>query len=426
MNLSIINGRLIDPAGDLDRIAALHVAGGRMVAIGEAPLDFKADRVIDAAGLVVIPGLVDLSVRLREPGYEYKATLESELGAAVAAGITSLSCPPDTDPPLDEPGLVEMLKHRARQLQLAHVYPLGALTVGLRGENITEMAELHDAGCIGFAHADAALRDTNLLYRALQYASTFGFPVWLRPQDPYLARDGVAHDGEVATRLGLPGIPATAETVAMATILLLVRETGARVHLCRLSSAGAVDMVRQAKRDGLAVSCDVSINHVHLTDFDIGFFDANAHLVPPLRSQRDRAAIRAGLLDGTIDAVCSDHTPVDEDGKQLPFGESEPGAAGMELLLSLMLRWAEQDKLSLPRALAKVTAAPAQLLGLPVGRLVVGAPADLCIFDPEAYWQVLPETLRSSGKGTPFLRQEVSGRVRYTLVEGDVVFQAAD
>jgi dihydroorotase len=336
-NIEISGGRVIDPAQRLDGTATVYVADGTVASIGSQPDGWRADRVIDAAGCLVTPGFVDLAARLREPGLEHKATLESELAAAAAGGVTSLACPPDTDPPLDEPGLVEMLKHRARVVRKAHVYPVGALTLGLNGQTLTEMSELAEAGCVAFSHADVPLPDTQMLFRAMQYAGTFGHRVWLRPQDAHLARGGVAHDGEVATRLGLPSIPVSAETIALATIFALVRETGVGVHLCRLSSANGVAMVRTAKAEGLPVTCDVAVHHLHLCDVDIGWFDAQANLMPPLRGTRDRAALRAGVIDGTIDAICSDHAPVDDDGKQVPFGESEPGATGLELLLPLAL-----------------------------------------------------------------------------------------
>jgi len=423
MNIHIKNGRLIDPKNKLDAQQDVYVASGRVIAIGKAPASFTADKIIDATGMVVVPGLIDLAARLREPGYEYKATLESEMDAAVAGGITSLACPPDTDPPLDEPGLVEMLKHRARALNQAHVYPVGALTYGLKGAELTEMAELADAGCMAFSQADAALTDTRVLMRAMQYAATFGFGVWLRPQDSFLARNGVAHDGEVATRLGLPSIPACAETIALATMLKLARETGVRLHICRISSAEGVEMVREAKKQGLELTCDVSMNHTHLSEMDIGYFDSNCHLVPPLRSQRDRAALRAGLLDGTIDAMCSNHSPVDEDAKQLPFAEAEAGATGLELLLPLVLKWAEQEKIALSDAIAKVTVQPARILAVDAGHLTVGAAADICIFDLKKYWKIEPVALKSQGKNTPFIGLELQGKVRYTLVNGQVVYQ---
>src|SRR3990167_8823778 len=261
MKIHIKNGRLIDPASGTDARQDVFIAAGKIVAIGAPPHGYSANRTLDASGLVVCPGLVDLAVRLREPGFEYMATLESEMSAAAAGGVTSLACPPDTDPPLDEPGLVEMLKHRAKNLSRAHVYPIGALTQGLRGERLTEMAELNDAGCVAFSQADAPLTDTRVLLRAMQYAATFNFSVWLRPQDSFLAKNGVAHDGEVATRCGLPVIPVCAETIALSTMLSLAQETGAKLHVCRLSSAAGVEMVRAAKQQGLAVTCDVSMNH---------------------------------------------------------------------------------------------------------------------------------------------------------------------
>lgn len=421
MKIQIKSGHLIDPKNGIDAVMDVFIAAGKIVATGAVPNGFQANRVIDAKGLVVCPGLVDLSARLREPGFEYKATLESEMDAAVAGGITSLACPPDTDPPLDEPGLVEMLKHRARSLNQARVYPIGALTQGLKGARLTEMAELRDAGCVAFGQSDAPLTDTLVMMQAMQYAATFGFGVWLRPQDVSLANDGVAHDGEVATRLGLPAIPVCAETIALSNIVLLARETGARIHLCRLSSAEGVAMVRAARQQGLSITCDVAINHLHLSEMDIGFFDSNCHLVPPLRGLSDRDALRAGLRDGTIDAVCSDHAPVDEDAKLLPFGEAEVGATGLELLLPLTLKWALEMKMPLSAALAKITVEPARILGVDAGHLSAGTAADLCIFDPNQYWKVEAAALKSQGKNTPFLGMELQGRVKYTLVDGSIV-----
>jgi dihydroorotase len=423
MKILIRNGRVIDPRHGVDRVQDVYIAAGRIVALGTEPAGFHANRVIDANGLIVCPGLVDLAARLREPGLEHKATLESELKAAAAGGVTSLACPPDTDPPLDEPGLVEMLRYRARTLNLCRVYPIGALTQGLAGERLAEMGVLHESGCLAFSQADAPLVDTQLLLRALEYAATFGFAVWLRPQDPFLAKDGVAHDGAVAARLGLRPIPACAESVALAAILLLVRATGARVHLARLSSREAVDMVRRAKHDGLPITCDVSINHLHLCDEDIGWFDANCRLVPPLRGTEDRAALRAALAEGTVDALCSDHAPVDDDAKQLPFGEAAPGATGLELLLPLTLKWAAEANIPLVRALARVTSDPARILGIDRGHLAPGASADLCLFDPEATTPIHADRLRSQGRNTPFLGATLPGRVVMTLLDGHVVFE---
>jgi len=424
MKIRISNGRVIDPMSARDEVVDIYVAAGKIVGIGAAPADFHANRTLDASGLVVCPGLVDLSVRLREPGFEYRATLESEMLAAAAGGITSLACPPDTDPPLDEPGLVEMLKFRAKNLPGPRVYPIGAMTQKLEGKMLTEMAELTEAGCRAFTQADAPMANNQVLLRAMEYAATFGFSLWLRPQDVALARGGVAHDGAVASRLGLPGIPVLAETVALATILQLARETGARIHLARLSARASIAMVRAAKAQGLAVTCDVATPHVHLSENDLVSFDSHLHLVPPLRSLRDRDAIREALRDGSIDALCSDHTPVDEDAKQVPFGESVPGASGVELLLPLTLKWAREMGVPLMQAIDLISWKPAQILGVPGGNLAVGSYADICIFDEAAEWIVTPQALTSQGDNTPFLKHPMQGRVRYTLIDGHIDFEA--
>lgn len=431
MNLEIKNGRLIDPANGVDRIASLYIADGKVAGIDAAPAGFTPQRTIDASGKLVIPGLVDLAARLREPGFEHRGTLESELRAALAGGITSLVLPPDTDPTLDEPGLVEMLKHRARQIDQVNLYPLGAMTVGLKGEVITEMAELTEAGCIAFSQADTPVLDTNVVLRAMQYARTFNYALWLRAQDPWMSRGGVAASGAYASRLGLSGVPVQAETIAIHTLLELQRTSGARLHVCRLSSAAGIELVRAAKREGLPVTCDVSANHVHLTDVDIGYYDSNFRLDPPLRGQRDRDAIRAGLADGTIDALCSDHTPVDDDDKMMPFAEAQPGATGLELLLSLTLKWAQDAGVPMLDAVARVTSDPARIVCAssaavpPCGQLGIGVAADICIVDPQASWQVTRESLLSQSQHTPFLNMELPGRVMATIVRGHVAWEAS-
>jgi len=434
MKILIKGGRVIDPASGRDEVTDVLIASGRIVSIGRAS-ELPADRVFDAAGLVVAPGLVDLAARLREPGQEHEGMLESELAAAAAGGVTSLVCLPDTDPVLDEPGLVEMLKFRARKLSRCRLFPLGALTRKLEGQALTEMAELTEAGCVGFSQADVAVSDTLVLQRALQYASTYGYTVWLRPLDAWLGK-GVAAQGAVATRLGLSGVPVTAETVALHTLFELVRTTRARVHLCRLSSAAGVALLRAAKSEGLPVTADVSINSLHLTDVDIGYFNPDMRLTPPLRQGADRDALRSALADGTVDALVSDHNPVAEDMKNLPFGEAEPGATGLELLLSLALRWGQDSGLTLPATLARVTQAPVCVLGEAIGslatsagRLVEGGVADVCVFDPAAQWSVTPAVLASQGKHTPFSFASTGmllpGQVRATLVAGTVAFEAS-
>ena len=430
MSVLIKGGRVIDPASGLDAIADVAVADGRVVGIQTIPADFRPSQILEASACVVAPGLIDLAARLREPGHEHARMLESEMAAAVAGGVTRLVCPPDTDPVLDEPGLVEMLRFRSEKLNLARLHPLGALTRKLAGDTLTDMVELSEAGCVAFSQAELPLANTLVMQRAFQYASTFDFAVWLRAQDFYLGR-GVAASGALATRMGLSGVPVAAETIALHTIFELMRATGVRVHLCRLSSAAGVALVREAKREGLRLSCDVSINSLHLIDGDIGYFDSRARLNPPLRQQRDREALQAGLAEGTIDALVSDHTPVDEDAKALPFAESEAGATGLELLLSLSLKWGAQRGLSLAQSLAPICSGPAKVLGPSlgaqsegVGRVQVGALADLCVFDPAAAWTVGADSLRSQGKHTPFSGYELPGRVRYTLVGGRLAFRA--
>ena len=431
MKILIKNGRVINPASGLDTVVDVAVAAGRIVSLRGAPEGFAPNKTLDARGCIVAPGLVDLAARLGEPGHEHEGMLESEMAAAAAGGVTSLVCPPDTDPVLDEPGLVEMLRMRAEKLHGARVFPLGALTRNLQGEVLTEMAELTEAGCVGFSHADVALGNTQVLQRALQYAATFGYTVWLRPQDMHLGR-GVAASGPLATRLGLAGVPVAAETIALFTIFELMKSTGARVHLCRLSSAAGVQLVREAKSAGLPVTCDVSINSLHLTDTDIGYFDARLRLSPPLRQQRDRDALRNALADGTLDALVSDHNPVAADAKTLPFAEAEPGATGLELLLSLALQWGEQSAVGLARALAVVTSEPARVLGSALGtlqascgQLAEGGVADIVVFDPQAHWQADAAGLRSQGKHTPFSGYELPARVRCTLVGGQLAYEAA-
>lgn len=427
MRVLISGGRVIDPSIQADGLMDVAIAAGRVVAVAppsQMPGDFSPLRVIDAKGLWVLPGLVDLSARLREPGYEYRATLESEIEAAMVGGITSLVCPPDTDPVLDEPGLIEMLKFKARQLNLSKVYPLGALTTGLNGETLTEMAELTEAGCVGFSQAEKPIRDLRVLVQAMKYARNFGFTVFLRPNEPNLSRGGVAHAGAYAARMGLSGVPVMSETIALQAYFELVRSTGTTLHVCRVSSAKGVDLIRQAKAEGLPVTCDVAIHHVHLIDMDIGFFDPNAHLIPPLREQRDRDAIRAGLLDGTIDAICSDHTPVDDDAKQMPFAESEAGATGVELLLALTVKWMRENNVPVHRMVALLTSQPANIIKVQAGSLRVGMPADVCLFDPQQEWVVGPNTLMSQGKHTPFNGLPMQGKVVATLVNGHVGYSA--
>ncbi|UCV18730.1 dihydroorotase [Ferribacterium limneticum] len=415
MNIEIKNGRVIDPKNGVDRSTSLFIADGKVAGLGEAPAGFAADKTIDAAGCVVCPGLIDLGARLN--------SIEAELAAAVAGGVTSVVVPPDADPPLDEPELADRLVHRGAEIGKARVLPLGALTLGLQGERLAELAGLKKAGCVAFSQANKPVTDTEALLRAMEYAATFDFAIWLQPQDYWLSRNGIAHEGEVSSRLGLAGIPVAAETIAVGTIVQLVRDTGCRVHLTRLSSAAGVALVQRAQHEGLPVTFDIGVHHLLLTENDIGYFNPHARFSPPLRAQSDRLALSKAAAAG-LAAICSDHTPVGADDKLLPFGEAKPGATGLEVLLPLTLKWAEEAGVSLPDALARITSAPATVLGMPSGQLGVGVAADICIFDPEATWQLTPEALKSRGKNSPWTGYMMTGKVKSTLVGGRVVYQA--
>lgn len=414
MKIEIKNGHVIDPKNAVDRKnASLFIADGKVVGLGEAPAGFVAEQTIDVSGQVVCPGFIDLGARLN--------SIEAELAAAVAGGVTSVVVPPDADPPLDEPELADRLTHRGEEIGKARVLPLGALTLGLKGERLAELAGLKKAGCIAFSQASKPVVDTEALLRAMEYAATLGFAVWLQPQDYWLSRSGIAHEGEVASRLGLAGIPVAAETIAIGTIVQLVRDTGCRVHLTRISSAPGIALIQRAQAEGLPLTCDVGIHHLLLTENDIGFFNPHARFVPPLRTQNDRQALSTAAASGMA-AICSDHTPVGADDKLLPFGEAKPGATGLEVLLPLTLKWAEAAGVSLADALARITAAPAAVLGIDAGHLAIGAAADVCIFDLQANWPLKPEALKSRGKNSPWLGYIMAGKVVTTLVGGKVVY----
>ena len=424
MSLLIKNGRLIDPAHAMDGKHDLYIDDrGFVAAVGKAPDGFRPARTIDAAGKIVCPGLVDLRARPREPGLEYKATIESEARAAVAAGITTLCCPPDTNPVIDTPAMAQMIQHRAWRFGLAFIHPLGALTQGLEGKRLADMEALDDAGCVGFTNALRPVTDTQVMRRAMEYCASFDLTVFLHSEDPWLRGRGCMHEGEVCARLGLPGIPEAAETAGVARDLALIEHTGVRAHFCGLSSARAVAMVAEAQRRGLPVSADVTAHHLHLTEHDIGYFNTQCHVLPPLRSARDRDALREALRNGAIGAICSDHQPHEPDAKLAPFAESEPGVSGLETLLPLTLRLVDEKLLDLAAALALLTAGPAAIIGVDAGQLGVGATADVCIFDPEARWVLSADAMVSRGRNSPFLGRELRGRVTHTLVGGKVVFE---
>lgn len=424
MGIVIKGGRLIDPGSDLDAVTDLYIdSTGFVAGVGSKPDGFEATRSIDASGRIVCPGLIDLRARLREPGLEHKATIESETRAAVAGGITTLCCPPDTWPVIDTPAMAQMIQSRAWRFGLAFVHPLGALTQGLEGKLLTDMAALDEAGCVGVSNALEPVTDTLVMRRAMEYAATFGLTVHLHAEDPWLRNDGCVHEGEVGTRLGLPGIPEAAETVAVARDLALIEQTGVRAHFGGLTSHRALAMVAEAQKQGLAVSADVTAHHLHLTEHDIGFFNTECHVRPPLRSTRDRDALRAALKSGVLGAICSDHQPHEPDAKLAPFAESEPGISGLETLLPLTLRLVDEKLLTLPEAIALLTVKPAEILGIESGSLAVGSTADVCILDPNVHWKLDTERLVSRGHNSPFLGWEFSGRVTHTLVGGEVVYE---
>ena len=423
MRLKISNGRIIDPANNIDQTGNLFIDKGKILAVGRSPNGFKPQKEIDANNKIVCPGLIDLCARLREPGQEYKATIASETAAATTSGITSICCPPDTIPVIDTPAIAELIFQRSSNSQQSKVFPLGALTHGLNGKTLAEMDALKSAGCIGVSNAYAPIVDSEVLRRALEYAATCEITVHLYCEDDYLRNNGVAHEGPVSTRLGLPAIPETAETIAVSRALLLIEQTGARVHFCRISTARSIELLAEAKARGLNVTADVGIAHLHLTDMDISSFNTDCYVLPPLRSQRDKEGLRAGLANETITVICSDHQPHESDAKSAPFSMTEPGASTIEMLLPLTLQLVRDKNLTLQQAITALTSAPAKIAGFDTGNLSIGSRADVCIFDPELSWTVERESLLSAGKNTPFASWEMTGKVSHTLVDGNIIYQ---
>tara|TARA_Y100001935_G_scaffold255632_1_gene270231 strand:+ start:13046 stop:14317 length:1272 start_codon:yes stop_codon:yes gene_type:complete len=421
LSISILNGHVIDPANNVDSVIDVHIDGENILAIGDSPKEFRPKKIIDASNLVVIPGLVDIAASLREPGFTTKGTLESETLAAAKGGITTIICTPDTDPVIDTPADIEFIHRMAKKLQQSRVLTAAALTKNLEGNQLSSVAALKSAGCVALSNARKPLANTLVERRALEYAATFDMTVFLRPEDKHLRAGGCAHEGIISTRLGLPGIPSAAETVAVARDLALAKHTGARIHFRSLSASGSADMLEEAQLAKLPVSADVAIHQLHLTEMDIENFDSRCHVSPPLRSQKDREALRKSLANGSIQAICSDHQPHDLDSKNAPFPETEPGISGFETLLALTLRLVDEDVLSLNDAIARVTSGPADLLKLPYGRLSVGSPADICIFDPKTYWQLDSNSLLSEGKNTPFEGWEFRGSITNTIFNGRII-----
>lgn len=423
-NIIIKNGHLIDPANNIDRTADVYIVDGKIAAIEPANTLNKDDetQVIDATDLIVIPGLVDCCARLREPGQEHKATINSETIAAAKAGITTLCCPPDTDPVIDEPAVVEFINQKTGKTAHCRVVTLGALTAGLRGELLSEMYALKQAGCIGLSNCRKPVENSLVLKRAFAYAATFDIRVFIEPDEHWLSVNGCAHEGKIATRLGLKGIPVSAETIAIARALELVAETGVSAHFGRLSSANGAEMIARAKNEHLPITADVSAHQLHLTEHDISSFNSACHVIPPLRTQRDQESLRNAVSDGTFDAICSDHQPHDVDAKQAPFASTEAGISALETFLPLCLRLAQQTSLSLSDIVSKITHSPAGILGINAGTLSVASNADICIFDASEDWQLTVDRINSHAKNTPFIGWNFQGRVKHTLVNGNLLF----
>ena len=424
MSILIKNGRVIDPKNKLDSIQDVLIVNGKIAKLSKNLDQKEADKIIDASKKIVMPGIIDLQLNLREPGSQYKATLHSEMKAANAGGVTGMVCPPDTTPILDEPGLVKMLKNKSEAFKLGAVYPLGALTQKLNGKLLTEINDLYESGCIGFSQAEKPIQDTEVLYKAFQYLSTFNLTAFLRAEDAYLSEKGIINAGEISTRLGLKGIQSISETTAINKILEIAHLTKTKVHLNKISTADGLNLIKMAKKNGVNVTCDVSIHQIFLTDNDIGFFNANCYLKPPLRKENDRLKIIESIIDGTIDAICSDHSPVNEDNKLKPFAESEYGASSVELLLPLIYKLSIENKINLSLLINKITNQPSCILEINKGSLAIGSDADICIFDPNYSWEINQKTLISEGKNTPFIDQNINGKVNCTIFDGNIVFIA--
>lgn len=423
MKTSIYGARVIDPASAFDRVCDIHLAEGRIVALGDAPEGFVAEREIEAQGLIAAPGLVDLSVSLREPGYTRKGNVASETRAAAAGGVTTLCCPPQTRPVLDSAAVAELVLDRAAAAGHVRVFPIGALTKGLEGEQLAELVALRDAGCVAFTNGLAPMANHRVLRRALEYAATFDLTVILNPQDADLAEGGLAHEGATASFLGLAGIPETAETVALARDLLLVEQSGVRAHFSQITTARGVAMIADAQARGLPVTADVALYQLIFTDEALLGFSSLYNVQPPLRSHADREALREGVRSGVLSAISSYHQPHEIDAKQAPFGATEPGISSVEILLPLAMTLVKEGVLDLPTLLARLTSGPAEALRLPAGQLNVGSRADVVLFDANAPTLVGAEWL-SRGENCPLMGQMLPAAVRYVFAEGCLTHQA--
>ncbi|MCY4318129.1 MAG: dihydroorotase [Alphaproteobacteria bacterium] len=424
---TLVNARLLDPASRLDMPGGILIEDGRITAIGPSVTagGVQVDAaVIDCGGACAAPGLVDMRVQLGEPGGEHKETIDSGSLAAAAGGVTAVVALPNTSPIIDDVHVVEFIARRAREVRRVKVFAYGALTRGLKGEQLTEIGTLKNAGALAFTDGLRAVSSARVMRRALSYAQTFDALIVQHPEEPELARDGVMTEGEIATRLGLPGIPAAAEAMMIDRDLRLVALTGGRYHAAHVTTAEGVALIRRAKREGWHVTCDTAPHYFALNETSIGEYRTFGKVSPPLRTEADRRAVVDALADGTIDAVASDHDPQDQESKRLPFGDAEPGIVGLESLLPLCLELYHNGHMPLLDVLEKLTSAPADLLGLPLGRLAPGRAGDVVVFDPDSPTRILVDAFRSKSKNSPFDRRPVQGRVLRTIVDGRTVFEA--
>ncbi len=422
MMLEIINGHLIDPANQRDGQHDLFIAAGKILGIDTAPDGFNAEKTIDATGMTIMPGIVDLCARLREPGQAHAATIATESAAAVKGGITTLCIPPDTDPVIDATAVVELIERRSQQAGLCHIYTIGALTQGLQGDYLSEMARLQSAGCLGVGNALNPIKNTLIQRRAMEYAASLNLTIFINPTDPWLHAAGCMHEGQVSARLGLAGIPETSETIALARDLLLIEQTGVSAHFHHITSKTGVDMIKNAQERGINVTADVTLHHLHLTEHDINNYDPLCHVQPPLRSLRDRDSLRQAVKEGSVSAITASHKPLDTDDKLGPFANTQPGISGLETLLPLTLKLVDDKHLSLNQAIANLTTNPAKILGINAGHLSLNTAADLCIFAGDLAATCQPQHFISAGKNTPFWGWVLNHEIIYTLINGNTVY----
>jgi dihydroorotase len=424
--LALVNARLIDPARETEERGGVLIIDGIIRDLGPqvvaASLPPHA-HIIDCARDVVAPGLIDMCAFVGEPGAEHRETIATATAAGAAGGVTTILARPDTNPPIDEPAVVDFLQRRARDTGIVRVLPIAALTQGLHGEEIAEIGLLKEAGAVAFSDGPRSLRNARVMRRVMAYAKDFDALILHFTQDPDLVTGGVMNEGELATRLGLPGVPREAEAIMLDRDIRLVALTGARYHAALISTTLSLDAIRAAKAAGLPITCGTSINHLALNENDIGDYRTFLKLAPPLRREDERLALVQALAEGLIDVVVSDHNPQDVETKRLPFAEAEPGAIGLETMLSAGLRLVHAGEIELPRLLAAMSSRPAEILGLPQGRLEIGAPADLIRFDPDEPYVLDPATLHSRCKNTPFDEARMQGRVKLTIVAGELVWR---